>query len=409
MTARPSGATFTRRLLAIAGAGRGQRPAPAAWAFTFAMLVVMLVTASLRSGTQTTPGPALLAATVVAWAPLLARTYWPMLVLVGTVVAESAHLVFIGLPATAAEVSIGAVQPVPLATMAAAFTVASRVPRRLGWTAGASAGVILMGVGVLSYGGQLLTDPVMFNLVLLATAAGVLVTARRERIEREASEREDDKVQAVLDERLRIARELHDVLAHNLTLVNAQAGVADYLLRSDPEAAAKALRNITKHTGWAIDELRATVGLLRYGDEDRPEESLRPVPGLDGLAALLESFRSAGSQVGLVETGTARPLSQQADLAVYRIVQEALTNAAKHAPGAAVTVHFDWTDAGLDLRITNPATVVGGHRAAGTGHGLIGMRERALAAGGTLNAEALRNQWFEVHAVLPLPQKGDDR
>jgi len=411
MTAVPARTRGVRGLLAVAGAGRSTRPAPAAWVFTFTMLAAMLATASLRTSEFAIPGPDLLILTIAAWLPLLARTYRPVLALAGTVVAESVHLLVLAPAGSQSDVSIGAFQPVPLATMAAAFTVASRVPRRIGWAAGLGAGAILSAVGFASYGGeQLLTDLVMFNLVLLATAAGAMVTARRERVERAAAEQENDKVQAVLDERLRIARELHDVLAHNLTLVNAQAGVAEYLLRTDPEAAGQALSNITKHTGWAIDELRATVGLLRYGDEsDGAEEPLRPVPGLDRLEELLDSFRSAGAQVGLIETGTARPLEQQGDFAAYRIVQEALTNAAKHAPGGAVTVHLDWTDRALDLRVTNPATTAGVHRAAGTGHGLIGMRERALAAGGTLTAEALPDKWFEVHAVLPVSMKEADR
>ncbi|WP_112134601.1 sensor histidine kinase [Glycomyces dulcitolivorans] len=408
---QPAGTGIARRLHALAGAGRNARPAPAGWVFTFGMLAVMLYTASLRSGQFTPPGPVLLTATVAAWLPLLVRTYLPMAALAGTVLAESAHLLLVPLADARFEVSIGAFQPVPLATMAAAFTLAARVPRRLGWRAGITAGLILMAVGVLRYpADRLLTDLVMFNLVLLATAAGAMVTARRERAEQAAAERENDKTQAVLDERLRIARELHDVLAHNLTLVNAQAGVAEYLMRTDPAAAEQALRNITKHTGWAIDELRATVGLLRYGDEaDRSEDSLRPVPGLDRLDALLDSFRSAGSQVGLVETGTARPLGQQGEFAAFRIVQEALTNAAKHAPGTAVTLHFDWSEHRLDLRVTNPVVPSGHERAAGTGHGLIGMRERALAAGGTLTAETLPGNWFEVHATLPATEKGADR
>nr|WP_247600923.1 histidine kinase [Cellulomonas hominis] len=249
---------------------------------------------------------------------------------------------------------------------------------------------------------------------MTAAAVGVGISARRDRLRREAARRDADTQQAVLDERLRIARELHDVLAHNLTLVNAQAAVADYLMPSDPGAARRALRDITAHTSRAIDDLRATIGLLRQGDEVGPggpgDAALRPVPGLADLDALVAAATAAGSAVRRSETGEPVALAQHVDLAAYRIVQESVTNAAKHAPGSAVDVALAWTPEGVRVRVANDLGAGPGGRAApaapGTGHGLIGMRERATTVGGTFRAGPAPDGRFEVVATLPAAGAG---
>lgn len=411
MTPRQAaGPTPLGRVLAAAGEGRGGRPSPAELVATIAALGVMLAAAAVRTGEFSMLSPALLVATVASWAPLLARTYRPVPALVAVVLAESFHLAFLALPASLATANsgMGAYQPVPLGTMVAAYTVASRTPRRVGWVAGIGGGAVLLAVAVLNHPGSLaLTDLVMVNLVVIATGLGVMVASRRDRLARDAREREEDKGQAVLDERLRIARELHDVVAHNLTLVNAQAAVAEYLLRTDPEAAATALHDITRHTRRAVDELRSTVGLLRReGDEADPTGGLdttrQPVAGLDRLEDLVDGFRAAGTPVDLEAHGEPHTLGQQEDIAAYRIVQESLTNATKHAPGATVRVTLRWSGNGLDLDIANDvADQPSGPPARGTGHGLIGMRERALAAGGRLTAGSRPDAGFQVRAWLP--------
>jgi len=249
----------------------------------------------------------------------------------------------------------------------------------------------------------------VFNLVLGTTAVGALIAGRADRVAHEAREREDHTRREVEAERLRIARELHDVLAHSLTLVNAQASVASYLLASDPRAAAGALRGLTTHTRRALDELRAAVGLLRQEGDASPGQqpgagSLRPAPGLGLLGELIDGFRSAGSDVQLTVRGTPRELTPRGDLAAYRIVQESLTNATKHAPGARAYVTLDWTTAELALRVANDraADASADHRGAGTGHGLIGMHERAGAAGGALRTERPAGGGFVVSAVIPV-------
>jgi signal transduction histidine kinase len=400
---------------------RRSRPTAVTWCVTVAALAAMLTTAIVRTGSPTMPGSALVVLVLLSTAVLSLRTLRPVLVLGCVVTIEVCILVFLAVPDGIAERTegMGAFQPVPLGTMLAAYTVAARSPRRLGWGAGVAAGGVLMVAGLLAHGSvTALTDLVVFYLVVTAAALGAWRAGRRDARERELRRRERETGEAVMEERLRIARELHDVLAHNLTLVNAQAGVAEYLLETQPQAAAHALRDITRHTSRAIDELRATIGLLRYDaaspardpdDATGPGGPMRPVPGIDALDELVESHRSTGTPVTVQESGRRGTLGQHADLAAYRIVQEALTNAAKHAPGMPVEVSLAWSEAGVRLRVVNAALAAGERRTAapGTGHGLIGMRERALAAGGGLRVGEIADDRFEVVATLPAGRSED--
>nr|WP_269328201.1 histidine kinase [Kineosporia mesophila] len=233
----------------------------------------------------------------------------------------------------------------------------------------------------------------------MAVGAGVLISNRRERVARDEHDRQTEIRGEVVAERIRIAQDLHDVLAHHLTLVNTQAGVADYLLRTDPAAASDALRDIAGNTRQALDELRATVGMLRDSSDGDP---LRPTPGTDQLGELLDGFRSAGTQVSLLTTGEPVKLPVGQDLAVYRIIQEAVTNATKHAPGAPVEIGLHWQRRNLTLSITNPVGHTPGFQGPGTRHGLIGMRERAVTAGGSLSAGPTRTGGFDVRASIPV-------
>ncbi|WP_165372662.1 sensor histidine kinase [Pengzhenrongella frigida] len=397
---------------AATGSARAGRPSRGDVAVTVGTLILMLVAVTERQGHQEFPGAPLLIFSVLAWLPLVVRTRWPLGVLVATVVVESLHLALVPFVAPDLEtpIALAAYQPVPVATMVAAFTLATRTSRRTAWIAGGLAAVVLLGVSLVARPITLLaTDIVMLlNLVVLATAIGTMVAGRRKRLAREARERVEHTRREVEGERLRIARELHDVLAHSLTLVNAQAAVADYLVRTDPQAAADALRGLTQHTRRALDELRATVGLLRQdgdaadGDPDAAG-GLRPTPGLERLDELLSGFRAAGSDVRLAVTGEALDLPPRGDLAAYRIIQEALTNATKHAPGAPAAVTLDWGAGELQLSVANDRAtgVPTGHRGPGTGHGLIGMRERALAAGGSVRAQPRADGGFLVSATIP--------
>lgn len=383
----------------------GRRPRPS-WAHvaTAATLALMLAAVFLREGQGwRNPGAPLLVFTLLEWAPLLVRNRWPVPVLVTTVAVSVVQLVTIPLLDADWESTVGvaAYQPIPIAAAVAAYAVAVR-PHGRRWAPGIAAAVVLPLVSILISGNDhLWTALVMCNLVLDGTAAGAIVAGRRDRLARDAQERLEMTQREVEAERLRIARELHDVLAHHLTLVNAQAGVADYLVRTDPDAAAKALEGMTRHTRQALDELRATVGLLRRTDGDDTEQAgaeasdraefrdqtRPPLPTLARLPDLLDTVRSAGLTVNFTESGEPAELAPGADLAAYRIVQEAITNATKHAPEQPIDITLTWTHRHLGIRVANRVDHTAPVNTTGSGHGLLGMTERVRAAGGTITID----------------------
>ncbi|MEV0259952.1 sensor histidine kinase [Streptomyces sp. NPDC050617] len=237
------------------------------------------------------------------------------------------------------------------------------------------------------------------------------LAAMEERARRAEESREGEARRRVAEERVRIARELHDLVAHQITLANAQATVAAHFFDARPEQTRKSLHELIETTGSALDELRATVGLLRQtGDADEDGDTgapAEPAPGLSRLPALLASFRRAGLEVSVRQEGTARPLPPGTDLTAYRIVQEALTNVTKHAGAGSARVRLVWggesvtvsiADDGGDAR-TAPSTYAGPDRT--PGYGLIGMRERATAVGGRLSAGRRAEGGFLVSAELP--------
>ncbi|MCA2211424.1 sensor histidine kinase [Jidongwangia harbinensis] len=221
-----------------------------------------------------------------------------------------------------------------------------------------------------------------------------------ERARRAEQDRDDEARRRVADERVRIARELHDLVAHLITLANAQATVAAHLFDIRPEQTRKSLGELVETTGQALDELRATVGLLRQaGDATGPGE---PAPGLSQLPALLDSFRRAGLEVAVHREGTARPIPPGVDLTAYRIVQEALTNVTKHAGTGSADVRLAWAPDRLTVTVADDGTDTRTARHRPPGYGLIGMRERATAVGGDLTAGRHPGGGFRVRAQLPL-------
>ncbi|HEU4657185.1 MAG TPA: sensor histidine kinase [Capillimicrobium sp.] len=209
-------------------------------------------------------------------------------------------------------------------------------------------------------------------------------------------ERERGARAAVAEERARIARELHDVVAHGVSVIAIQSDAAEAALERDPALARTPLQTIRGSAREAMAEMRRLLGVL-HDDGDGAE--LAPQPGLAQLEALVERARQAGVPVELRVDGEPRPLAASADLSAYRIVQEALTNVRKHAPGAAATVEVLWRDGALELRVTDDGP--GGTPADG-GHGLIGMRERVRLHGGELVAGPRPEGGFAVHARLPM-------
>ncbi|MYS92407.1 MULTISPECIES: sensor histidine kinase [Streptomyces] len=246
------------------------------------------------------------------------------------------------------------------------------------------------------------------------------LAAVEERARRAEQSRDSEARRRVAEERVRIARELHDLVAHQITLANAQATVAAHLFDTRPEQTRMSLKELVETTADALDDLRATVGLLRQsGDAATPAE---PAPGLSRLSTLLESFRRAGLEVSVQQEGTARPLPPGVDLTAYRIVQEALTNVTKHAGTGSARVHLVWNRDRVTITVADDGQGSGTAPTASTGpgastaadrppgYGLIGMRERATAVGGHLSAGRRPEGGFLVSTQLPLPPaKGTTR
>ncbi|MFJ9127708.1 sensor histidine kinase [Streptomyces sp. NPDC102340] len=243
--------------------------------------------------------------------------------------------------------------------------------------------------------------------LLLPAAAGSTARFRRAhldsvqaRAEYAERTREEEARQRVAEERLRFARELHDVAAHHLALANAQATTAALLIRSHPVQAEKVVNNLGDATAAALREMKATVGLLRQSDAS--EDSLQPSPSLARLPELIAAHTAAGLTVTLTTHGQPQPLSSGADLTAYRIVQEALANVARHAHTSTAEVELTYHYDRLAIRITDHGTGSATTGAPGGGYGLIGMRERAASIGGQLRAGRRPTSGFEVSTELPL-------
>jgi signal transduction histidine kinase len=228
-----------------------------------------------------------------------------------------------------------------------------------------------------------------------------LVELLRERSARLERDRERDMADAALEERARIARELHDVIAHAVSLMVVQASAERRLLGADQRRTADTLETIESSGREALGELRRLLGVLRAHGRER----LAPQPGLDALPELLDEGRRGGHEVRFEVEGDPVRLPTGLDLTAYRIVQEGLTNARKHAPGAAVDVKLRWRPGELEIEVTDDGP---GPRsnANGTGHGLIGMRERASLYGGSIRTEPAAAGGFRVFARLPIEPSG---
>ncbi|MFF8918120.1 sensor histidine kinase [Streptomyces sp. NPDC015032] len=368
------------------------------------LLWVIAVFSSTMTGARIVRAPALafsLAALVPSAVLLLGHRRYPRTVVLVTTVCGSALGLMSG--------HIGA-DPSPSfvgAALVALYLLALRTDLRTTavYTAGATLALAVVSVG---WGDAALLRPDRIGIlscVLLAGAIGESVRSRRDHIaavearaELAERTREEEARRRVSEERTRIARELHDIVAHHIALAHAQAATAAYLLRSRPEQAQDMMDQLAGTTSSALRELKATVGLLR--SEGDPETPLEPSPGLAQLPELIASFEQTGLVVSVSVEGAKRPLSPGTDLTAYRIVQEALTNVTKHAGSATASVRLGYSRRLLTLTISDD-----GHKpqtAGAPGYGLIGMRERALSVGGRLAAGHRASGGFEVTTELPL-------
>ncbi|MFH9083585.1 sensor histidine kinase [Streptomyces sp. NPDC017673] len=306
--------------------------------------------------------------------------------------------------------------PVAMSAVIALFTVAATTDRSTTWRLGLLTMTLLTAAAMLA-------GPLPWyaqeNLGVLAwtgigATAGDAVRSRRavvqairDRAERAERTREEEARRRVAEERLRIARDLHDVVAHHIALVNVQAGVAAHVMDKRPDQAKEALAHVRQASRSALDELRATVGLLRQsGDPEAPTE---PAPGLSRLEELADTFRSAGLPVSVARADQGTELPAAVDLAAYRIVQEALTNVRKHAgPEAEAQVSVVRVGPNVEVTVLDDGPGRPGGPEAGRasedggGHGLLGMRERVTALGGTLTTGPRYGGGFRVHAILPV-------
>ena len=225
--------------------------------------------------------------------------------------------------------------------------------------------------------------------------------ARTDRLERE---HEEEARRAVTEERLRIARELHDVIAHSMSVIAVQSAVGHHVIDAQPAEARQALAAIEATSRSALTEMRRLLGVLRQ--EGEPRGSLTPAPGLADLSALVSQVRDAGLQVWINVEGQRGSVPPGVDLSAYRVIQEALTNVIKHAGSAAATVTIRYRDDSVTVEIANQAPAAPAARIAaprtGSGHGIIGMRERVAVFGGEFSAGPRPDGGFLVRACFPL-------
>jgi signal transduction histidine kinase len=336
----------------------------------------------------------------VACLPLLARRRAPL-----SVFAISAA-------ASAAINGLGYPPGPPVAATAALFFLAydDRTEARLRETAAVVLALFAAHVGATASAHHGFPTTAVLGGVVLWGGAWIVGDQLRQRRRRLAdlaargrqAEREMQRERrlAVAEERTRIARDLHDSAAHAINVILVQAGAARLLQQSDPDAVARALATIENVAGETIGEIDQLIRGLRADDDlQHIHGTVEPSAGLAALGTLAERYRAAGQAVELHLSGDPRPLAPGLDQAAYRILQESLTNAARHGTGPAeIDVKYGTT--GLELQVSNPAPPAANGQAPGGGHGILGMRERAALLGGSLNATR-RAAGFCVHARLP--------
>ncbi|MEU9485446.1 histidine kinase [Streptomyces decoyicus] len=246
----------------------------------------------------------------------------------------------------------------------------------------------------------------VFCGVVLVSAAAIRAwrEERRQVLATRSATAEERSRRTLLEERALIARELHDVVAHHMSVIAIQAEAAPYRVKDTPPELATSFSTIRENAVAALAELRRILGVVRSADPDAFAESdpEAPQPTLDSLDALLASVRSAGLTVEAVTTGAPRPLPQGVELSAYRIVQEALSNALRHSPGADARVEISYVLGGLGVRIVNGAPSRLAKPSPGAGHGVLGMRERVQMLGGEMTADKTADGGFEVAAFIPV-------
>ena len=316
--------------------------------------------------------------------------------------------------------------PSQLAVYPALWTVALTLPRRTAWLAATVTAVAVAAAELFLYGDTMFDGEPLYAAVTVFAAMwwGEAVRARRayvaelrDRAERAERTRDEEARRRVDEERMRIARELHDVVSHTIGVISVQAGVAAHLLHRRPDKAADSLAAIRQASDEALGELHAMLGVLREADGDGGRAPLTPAPGLAELDVLVAQAAGAGVEVTVSLEAEPRRLPSAVDLACYRVVQESLTNVVRHAGASRAEVTVTHHDGQVVVEVTDDGRagsggVRGGRRGppdgpgngngAGSGQGILGMRERARALGGSLEAGPRPGGGFRVQATLPV-------
>ncbi len=360
-----------------------------------AVLAVLAVSAHFRqSGWERTLALLLLAP--LASLPLAARRRWPVPVF------------FLVLAASVACGAIGLKVSTVTGPAYALYTVAVQADRT--WSllalaaveAGSLVNAAEPGIGVnvtFAAAGKGNTATVAFT-VLAQLTVWITADGVRRRRAYSASLRDRSLREALSGQRLQIARELHDIVSHAMSVVAVQAGVGSHLIATRPDEAAKSLAAIEHTARAALSETRSLLGVIRDDDYDLASRS--PVPGLDSLHALVQRVTDAGQPVTLRVEGQPRPLPQSLGLSIYRVVQEGLTNVVRHAvPPVTATVAIRYDDEGVVVEVTDDGRGTRNDRSHGGGHGLAGMRERVSLLGGEMSAGPRTAGGYAVVARLP--------
>lgn len=364
---------------------RIRRVNPLIWDSLLAALIGVMVAGAVVSQ-DGIHGPIAWVLVVAASAPLAVRRRAPIPVL--AVVA--------GVVVVFAVVGNGGAADVALAL--AAYTVAAHEPWQRVATFGLPPAIVASLASQIASQThrnwvEVLTGVIAF--VGLSVLIGRIVYNRRRRL---ALDRELAAREAVTSERTRIARELHDVVAHSMSVMIVQAGAARTVIDRDPAAAQEAISRVEETGRASLAEMRRLIGVLTAEDETAAPTA--PMPGLSDLEPLLDTVRAAGLPVEVVRTGTPHDLPAGADLAAYRVIQESLTNALKHAGRANARVSMDFADDRLTIEVADDGA--GPALVPGVGHGLIGMRERVGVFGGTLTTGERPGGGFVVRAEIPV-------
>ncbi|MFI9211029.1 sensor histidine kinase [Streptomyces sp. NPDC053253] len=292
------------------------------------------------------------------------------------------------------------------AHLAVVVVVAARTgPRTAGWMWAGTAGYALFAEMFLGGGWGSDSAPMLFVTALALLTVSMIQTRSRANREVTAQQtvtaREISK-RTVLEERTTIARELHDVVAHHMSVVAIQAEAAPYRVENPPPELEQAFLTIRENAVAALTELRRILGVVRAEDYEAPDA---PQPTLGDLDALVRNVAEAGLDVEKTVTGAVRELPQGVELSAYRIVQEALSNVLRHAPGAAAKVEVSYVLGGLGLRVANGPARGLVKPSPGAGHGITGMRERVTMLGGEMTAEETADGGYEVAAFIPVSRE----